>query len=148
THRIPALKPGYHPATRIPCCGNRAAVARPREDPPPKGREILLADQVLDDKGYALADADTHGRQAVAPLPAGQLVDQGGGDTRSAGSQRVAQGDGATVDIDPLLGQTELADAGQRLRSEGRVELGQVDIVQVDAGPLQRLAAGRDGADP
>ena len=52
----------------------------------------------------------------------------------------MAKGDGAAMGIDPrvLVVQAEQLQAGQDLRREGFVDLDQADLVQVDAGALQR----------
>src|SRR5438067_1192106 len=59
-------------------------------------------------------------------------------------AQWVAEGDGAAVHVDSLGVQAQLADARQRLAGEGFVELHQADPLHVYAGPVQRLATGRD----
>src|SRR5262249_5864949 len=55
--------------------------------------------QPFEDHGHALAAADAHGFEAellVVPL---QGVDQGGGDPGAGHAERVADGDGAAVDV-------------------------------------------------
>jgi hypothetical protein len=56
--------------------------------------------------------------------------------------------DGAAVHVHPVPVQTELADDDEALRGEGLVQLHEVDLVDIDAGPLEKLSHCRDGADP
>jgi hypothetical protein len=55
--------------------------------------------QPLDDGGIGHAAALTHRLKPIACAPLLERVDQGGHDARTAGSQRVADGDGAAVDV-------------------------------------------------
>jgi hypothetical protein len=58
----------------------------------------------------------------------------------------MAQGDGAAVDVDPRRIEAQLAHAGDRLAGEGLVELDEVDLLDGQPGPLERLARGRHRA--
>jgi len=49
----------------------------------------------------------------------------------------VAERDAAAVRVGPVRRQPELPDHGERLRCEGLVNLEQVDVVQLEAGPLE-----------
>src|SRR5438270_7799956 len=62
----------------------------------------------FDDGDVGLAAAFAHGLQAVAAAGALELVEQGCHQADAGGAQRVAQGDGATVDVD-------LGEVGARL---------------------------------
>ena len=46
----------------------------------------------------------------------------------------MAEGDRAAVDVELLLVDAELADAGEDLGGEGLVDLDQVDLVELEAG--------------
>src|SRR5690606_38788436 len=52
-------------------------------------------------------------------------------------------GDGAAVDVDPVVGHAEYAHVLQHHRGEGFVELEQVDVTHLHAGVAQRFQAGR-----
>ena len=52
------------------------------------------------------------------------------GEAGAGAAERVAEGDRAAVDVEPLLVDAELADAGEDLGGEGLVELDQVDLVE------------------
>src|SRR6218665_1211030 len=75
------------------------------------------ASDAFDDQGDALADADAHGAQRIAAAAAMQLVDGGGDQPRTAGAERMAQGNGAPVRIDAriVVGQAKVAHDGQSL---------------------------------
>src|SRR5579862_7521932 len=98
--------------------------------------------------GDALPAADALGRerQALAlPLEKSRGL---AGDARAGGTQRMADGDGAAVQVHLRRIDLEVAQAGDRLRGEGLVDLDEVDLVDRYAGALQRLAAGRHRTDP
>ena len=59
----------------------------------------------------------------------------------------MAEGDGAAIEIDPRRIEPKLLDAGQRLGGEGLVELDNIDLVERQAGPGQRLADRRHRAE-
>ena len=60
---------------------------------------------------------------------------------RPSDAERVAERDRAAVHVQPLVVDPELADAGEHLGREGLVQLDEVDVVDVEAGALERLAA-------
>src|SRR5438132_2474591 len=57
----------------------------------------------LEDGGDALADADAHRHQRIAPAGALQLTRGGQRDARARGAERVTDGDGPAVHIDPAV---------------------------------------------
>ncbi len=61
----------------------------------------LFASGPLDTQCDAHAAADTQGGQALLAARPLQLVEQGGQDARARGADRVTDGDGAAVDVDP-----------------------------------------------
>ena len=75
-----------------------------------------------------MADPDAEGRDPVFPAAAAQLADEGAGEAGAGAAERVAEGDRAAVDVQPLLLDAELAGAGQDLRGESLVQLDQVDL--------------------
>ena len=68
------------------------------------------------------------------------LVQQGGQDARAGRADRVADGDGAAVDVDLGRIEAQLAHHAERLGGEGLVGLDQVEVADLPAGLLQRLA--------
>ena len=64
------------------------------------GRRARCSCDALDDAGDALADADAHGDERIAPAGAVQLADRGQREPRARRAQRMADGDGAAIGID------------------------------------------------
>jgi len=62
-----------------------------------------------------LADADAEGRDAVFAAAPAQLADQGAGEAGARAAERVAEGDRAAVDVEPLFVDPELAGAGEKI---------------------------------
>lgn len=78
------------------------------------------------------ANADAHGAQGVASGGFFQLVQRGGDQACTAHAQRVAEGDGTAVAVDPLVvvSQAELAQYREALGGKGLVELDDVHVGQ------------------
>src|SRR3954470_13457477 len=88
----------------------------------------------LDDGGstHAGTDAKRHKRGIeVAPL---QLVECNAEDHRAGGAERMPHGDGPAVDIDFAVVDAEGLHEAQHHRSEGFVDLDQVDVAELHAG--------------
>src|SRR5262245_29050062 len=83
--------------------------------------------RVLDHGREALADADAHRRDPVAGVTPPQLPDQRRHQARARASERMSERDRASVYVQPLLVDPELAGAGDDLGGERLVELDQVD---------------------
>ena len=98
--------------------------------------------------GDALADADAHGAEGVASAGPGKLMGGGGDETRPAHAQGMAEGNGAALGIEAgiVVGQTQLAGAGQDLRGEGFVQLDEGHVAKGKSEPLQQFARGRHRA--
>ena len=96
----------------------------------------------------ALADADAHRRDPVAAAAAAELVQEGGREAGAGAAERVAEGDRAAVDVEALLVDPELADAGEDLGGEGLVELDQVDLVEPEAGGARARGIASTGPIP
>ena len=75
-----------------------------------------------------------------------QAVDQRAGDAGAGHAERVADGDGAAVDVELVEVDAQVAVARDDLRGERLVDLDQVDVVDGHAGALQRLLRGLDRA--
>src|SRR5262245_19057028 len=101
--------------------------------------------EALDDGGVGHAAALAHGLQAVPAASALQLVEQRGQQLGARAAERVAEGDGAAVDVG--LGQVgaRLELPGQHDRGEGLVDLEQVDVVDRQARAFEHLVGGGDG---
>src|SRR4030095_3690658 len=98
----------------------------------------------LDDHRYPLADADTHRRQAVTPAAPMERVNERRHQPRTRWTERVAHRDRAAVAVALRRIHPELLHACQTLRGERLVQLDQVDIVDREAGSMQRLASFRN----
>ena len=75
----------------------------------------------LEGERNALADADAHGSKRELALVLFKAVDRGERESCSRHSQGMAERDGAAMGIHLLgiVGKSELAQTGKRLRSEG-----------------------------
>src|SRR6185437_14836070 len=98
----------------------------------------------LEDRGDALADADAHGDQRVAPAAPMKLADGGEREPCARGAQRMADGDGAAIGIDPVIGEVDLEqlEAAEHLARKGLVELDHVDVFEREPGARQCLLRG------
>src|SRR5260221_9669116 len=125
---------------------------QPSPRPSPGGRGTKVgerhASRRLEDRGDPLAAADALCRQSVALALAFQQRSRLAGDARTGGAERVPERQGAAVDIGLGEIDAEIADAGERLRGKGFVELDDVDVLHRKAGALQRLLGRRDRTDP
>src|SRR3712207_5097967 len=92
--------------------------------------------------------AYTHGIHAVTRASPPHLVDELDGELGSRRPQRVAEGDGAAVDVRLLEVESHLSDHRERLRRESLVELDEIYLVEREAGQLQDLRDGDRGAYP
>src|SRR5512132_2775514 len=104
--------------------------------------------RTFEERRLALTHAHAHRRQPVAPAAAAELVEQRHDEARPSHPERVPERNRTAVDVHLFGIQPQLADHHGALRSEGLVQLDQVDLVTLDAGTSQRLAHGRDRPDP
>src|SRR5690606_30868976 len=104
----------------------------------------------FEQNGDTLTDADAHGAKGVATTATMQLVNGSNSQACTAGTQRVAQSNGATVRVDAwvIVLKAQLAQYGQALCGEGLVQLDDVNLSERDAGVGQQRLRGRGGADP
>src|SRR6266536_5139911 len=96
----------------------------------------------LEQSGCAHAAADAHGDDAVlgaAPLALDQDV---AGHARPRHAVGMADGDGAAVDVEALVGDAEPIPAIQYLDGEGFVEFPDVDVVHLEPVLLEQLRHG------
>ena len=120
-----------------------------RADGPQGSRADIVAwssSDPLQRHRHALADADAHrrerrsGRRGAAARAATV-----GGDARARHAERMAERDGAAVRVDVLgvVGNAELAQAGERLAGEGLVELDHVEVADLQPEPLASASSRR-----
>ena len=83
---------------------------------------------------------------APARLRRAILVQQRDQHACARSANRMPDGDGAAIDVDDLRVPAHVAIDRDGLGGEGLVGFDQLDLVDAPAGPLQRLAAGRDWA--
>jgi len=75
-------------------------------------------------------------------------VDQGDGESRAGGAERVADGDGAAVDVVLLLVDSEFAAGVLTLGGERLVELDEVVVVDGPTGAVKQAAVAGTGPIP
>src|SRR5437016_6017146 len=93
----------------------------------------------LKDGDVGLAAALAHGDHAVPAAGPHQGVQQRGEQPRAGGAERMAQCDRTAADVDPGQVRPGLPLPGQHDRRERLVDLDEVDLVQAQAGPVQRV---------
>ena len=95
----------------------------------------------LDRQRYALANANTHAGQSAAAIAGVELTQQRQCEPCTAHAQRVAQRDCTAIGIDVrgIVGQSERARAGQRLRGEGFVEFDRIELRDLQPQPLSLI---------
>ena len=84
-----------------------------------------------EDERVALAAATAQGGGAGSAAAAAQFEGEGEDEPGAAHSDRVAEGDGAAVDVDPVRGQAEVPRGGEHDSSEGLVDLDQVQVADI-----------------
>lgn len=95
------------------------------------------------DGSHAHTRADAHARNTNLLTAALQLVQQRADLAGAGAAERVAEGDGAALRVDLLLGDAELVGAPEALAGEGLVDLEDVDVgVGEAAGELVDLGDG------
>src|SRR6266700_1961401 len=101
----------------------------------------------LEDRGNALAAADTLGGQRIATTNALQKTRRFAHDTRSGGAQRVSEGDRTAVDVQGLVANSEITGAGERLTGKGLVQFDHVDGRDLELCAQQGFLRCTDGTD-
>src|ERR1700729_2305923 len=96
----------------------------------------------LDDHGVALAatGADRGPPEPAAAAP--KLEQERAEDAGAGGADRVAERDRAAVDVDLVLVEAEHPHRVERHRRERLIDLPQIDVVDLEAGLLERLLGG------
>ena len=98
------------------------------------------SDAFQDDRD-ALADADAHRAQRVAATALVQLVDRCRRQPRATGAQRMAQSNGAAVDVDAsvVVLQTEQTQHCEALCRKGFVEFDHIHLIDREASERQHF---------
>jgi hypothetical protein len=84
-----------------------------------------------DNEGVALAAAAAERGGAGSAAAAAQFQREGQDEPGATHADRIAQGDGAAVDVDPSGGDAEIAHRRQSYPREGLVDLDQVQVADV-----------------
>src|ERR1043165_855276 len=111
----------------------------PATPPPSRPPAGVSARSALDAHRDAHAAADAQARDALLRVALAHLVEQRDEDAAARGADRVADRDGAAVDVDLARVPAHLVVDGARLRREGFVDLEEVEVLRLPAGALQRL---------
>src|SRR5947208_2394706 len=98
-----------------------------------RARPDLLRSVDLKKSCAAHAAADAHGDDDVLGAAAFAFLQDVAGQARAGHPERVADGDGAAVDVVLLRVDAELVAAVEALAGEGLVQLPQVDVVDLQA---------------
>src|SRR5207244_7541080 len=107
-----------------------------------------LGGERFDDHRRALAAADAGRAEPEPLLVAAQGVEEVDRDARAGGGERMADRDGAAVDVGLLAVETQLLFDGEVLRGERLVHLDQVHLLELHPRLLQRLPRRGRGTDP
>ena len=120
-----------------------------RKDPPVvcSCHSRMPSSDPFENSRRALAAADAHGDHAVARVAPLHFAEDGRGQFRAGAAERMAQRDGAAVDVDDFRIESGGADHGQRLRRESFVEFDDADVVQLEPGERQRFGNRHHGTD-
>src|SRR4029077_5275176 len=113
---------------------------------PPKIYEGKKLREALENARGTHAASDAHGYHAITRLAALEFADNCGGKLRSRAAERMAESDGAAIDVNSRGIQGRKANHGKRLRGEGLVQFDYVDLLEFQAGQAQRLGNGKHGA--
>src|SRR5262249_1728895 len=97
--------------------------------------------------GGAHAAADAHGDDRALGVPAPPLDQNVPGHARAAHAERMANGNRATVDVEPVRGNPEPIAAVEHLAGKRLVELPQIDVCLFRPGALQKLGTGKNRTD-
>src|SRR5688572_20209161 len=149
-------RPGLVSASRGmpgPTRGNPSSSASSpdAQRPPSRGGGPLtccpLGSENFEQARAAHAAADAHGDDRVLGAAALAFLQDVAGEPRAGHAEGVADGDGAAVDVVLLRVDAQLVAAVEALAGEGLVQLPQVDVVHLQAMPLQQARDGEDRPD-
>src|SRR5579863_7194755 len=105
-----------------------------------------LASNSLKRQRHALANADAHRRKRALAAALFQAMHCRQREPRTGHAERMTKRDGAAVRIDVLsvIGDPKLPQARQSLRSEGLIELDEIEVSDPEAKPLHQFAGRGD----
>src|SRR6266478_3820152 len=98
---------------------------------------------IFDRQRHAHTAAHAEGGQAAARFALQHFVEQRDRDARSSAADGMAECDGATVDVELLAIEMQLAIARQYLGGEGFIQFDQIEVAELDAVFLFHFADGR-----
>src|SRR5690606_37858855 len=121
---------------RTPLPGSSGVLESDMRSAEPSVRLLQLP---VDDGGDPHAVANAEGDRTVTKISAFQFIQARGEQHRSRRTQRMAQSDCASVNVDPVHIDPELAGDDHGDRREGLVDLPEVDVRDLEAGTSERL---------
>src|SRR5438552_2141596 len=153
----PSSRPSWTASSKLSACGLRrafsssfrsTAIGIPRYagggvDAMPGGAIRRAGSLSLEDRRDALPEADAHRGEPEAALPAPELVEERRRQARTAAAEWMPERHRTAVHVQLLLGDLELARAGEHLAGERLVDLDQVHLIDAKPGALERLLARR-----
>src|ERR1700675_3034436 len=101
-------------------------LARPIEASARFRRSSLMDALDCDRRGFAAANAQ--GRHPAGQAMALEGVQQGHDDARAGGADRMAERAGAAMNVEPILGNAEIALCGHGDDRESLVDLEEIDV--------------------
>src|SRR5204863_9316813 len=104
--------------------------------------------KAFENAGGAHASADTHRYHSVSPIPTFQLAQNTGSQFRAGATKRMAQCDGATIDVDLLRIESECLDHRERLCRKRFVQLNHINLSQRQPREFQNLRNGEYWPNP
>src|SRR5690606_4144983 len=125
-----------------------AARTPPRRDAPTlpsRGRESPVLDP-FDDRRGAHARADAQRDESGVEIAALQFVEHGAENDRAGRAERMAHRNRTAIDVDLVVRNIERLHVAQHDRSEGFVELEQVDVRDLHVGFFKQLLGHVDRA--
>src|ERR1039457_1530275 len=138
--------PGNHePATVVSCHSPRLPVSKqayPSSGLDAPFRPLRCPLRGLPQGRDALAHADAHAGCAPAGAALPELVQQGGRDPRTRAAARVPDRYGAPVALPPVGIELELVRHRHRLPRERLIDLDEVEVADLPAGPRESLTHG------
>src|ERR1700716_4057778 len=101
----------------------------------------------LEQAGGALPAADAHRDDHQFGAAALAFDERVSGKTGTADPVGMTHGNGAAVDVQPLIGNAQLISAVEDLAGEGLVQFPQIDVADLVAGTLQEARYRINGTD-
>src|SRR5215467_8270393 len=99
----------------------------------------------LDREGQPIATAHAERSHTACELALLECIEKRCQNPAATRPDRMAQGDGAAVDVHPARFDAEFLEHGDRLHRKRLVELPEVDVLKLPAGLRQQAPHGLDG---